>query len=121
MAAAYDLEPGETWYRIGTGDDMSYEGILSIGNGGEEIEEYVDEEGNTSERWIVWLWLTSAQHPAAQHRPVRVGDVIEFEGCRIRVLDTQDGRIDVAISELSEPRSMATPTLNRCRESCRRP
>jgi hypothetical protein len=90
---------------------MPYEGI-DIAISGVVMEEYVDLEGGTSERWVAGMDIGSEQHPRALPRPIRAGQVIEFEGYRIRILDIRENEVDFAISRLNGPPPEATATLS---------
>jgi hypothetical protein len=111
QTAMHDLEAGESWHRVSERDVETYEELSLVINYPYD-EEYVDDEGQTAERRVTYMWIGSTQRPAAVPRLVRVGQIIIFEGYRIRILAIDQETVDVAISELGEPRPAATPTLS---------
>jgi hypothetical protein len=105
--ASYELEPGETVVPLAVPGDMEY-GSIMIGFSGTRLEE----ESGQTQRWVAFLWLGSEQHPSALPMPVHEGDIIEFEGYRIRILGIETGGVDFAIGESGRPPSQATATLS---------
>ncbi|MBN1310253.1 MAG: hypothetical protein JXB30_02460 [Anaerolineae bacterium] len=109
----YELTSGEAIHRLpDKGEGFLYDD-LSIGIGGAWTEPFVDETGLVTQRWTAKMAVWNHQCYPTHGRTVSIGDIIDFAGYRIRILDFMEDHVIVAISGKSlDPVRAATECVS---------
>ncbi len=98
----YEVTADEKMYILSNGGEGRVVKGLDIAIGNVWTEDYVDKSGATVKRWKADMPLINDQCLGGS--TVHIGDVVEFAGYQIRVLDINDDNVVVAISgQLENP------------------
>jgi hypothetical protein len=112
-ACAHEIieeEPMDDTYIIPSNGVTTPDGILQIGASNFWKDEYVDEQGETRRGLtaMLTLWLLDLPDPSDQVR-VHRGQVLEFQGYQIEVVDIGRGRRSPLVRVVVRPVEGAGP------------
>jgi uncharacterized protein YkvS len=103
IPVTYETTPGEIIHHLASGwKHEPYEGLEILVASTQEIEEYDGESGTTNKIWQAEIGLGNEWCLGGEF--VHVGDVVEFSGYRIRIVEINQEKVVAAISgDLSTP------------------